>query len=145
MWDESKHPRDDKGKFVDVYKLSTKELLELGDDLDVEMPDNDNLDVYRARVKEALERKGLQQGGVGGTISLTKQEWAQYYKIIGDEQHGDFVYHTTNNERWVRLDRKIVVDDNEFIKPTIKKVLEFPDNDSMNLQLNVLSRRGVIK
>ncbi len=145
MWDESKHPRDDKGKFVDVYKLSTKELLELGDDLDVEMPDNDNLDVYRARVKEALERKGLQQGGVGGTISLTKQEWAQYYKIIGDEQHGDFVYRTPEGGRAVRLESKIVFDNGSFISPRIKKVYRFNTNDELNDAVIKLRDEGYIQ
>lgn len=91
------------------------------------------------------EKKRLQSDGKSGKISLSKQEWAQYYKIIGDEQHGDFVYHTKNNERWVRLEHKLIVDDNEYMSPTVKKVYVFPDNDSMNDVLNILARKGTIK
>lgn len=91
------------------------------------------------------DEKDLQENGKSSNIKLSKQEWAQYYKIIGDEQHGDFVYHTKNNERWVRLEHKLIVDDNEYMSPTVKKVYVFPDNDSMNDVLNILARKGTIK
>lgn len=102
----------------------------------------DNLDVIKAKVEE---KKRLQSDRESGKINLSKQEWAQYYKIIGDEQHGDFVYHTKNNERWVRLEHKLIVDDNEYMSPNVKKVYVFPDNDSMNDVLNILARKGTIK
>lgn len=75
----------------------------------------------------------------------TEQEWVQYYKIIGDEQHGDFVYHTETNERYVRLESKIVIDDNDFVSPKVKEVIAFDNNDLLNDALNQIARRGIIK
>ena len=126
-WNESEHPRDDDGKFTDGN----------GSRWTTSKRDYSNV--------QGEEKKRLQSDSGSGKISLSKQEWAQYYKIIGDEQHGDFVYHTKNNERWVRLENKLIVDDNEYMSPTVKKVYVFPDNDSMNDVLNILARKGTIK
>lgn len=156
-FDESKHPRDDDGKFTDgngspwttskrdysnVQGGEAQRVFDEAKQLGIDTKGIDNLDVIKAKVEE---KKRLQSDGKSGKISLSKQEWAQYYKIIGDEQHGDFVYHTKNNERWVRLEHKLIVDDNEYMSPTVKKVYVFPDNDSMNDVLNILARKGTIK
>lgn len=156
-FDESKHPRDDDGKFTDgngsrwttskrdYSNVQTGEAQRVFDEakqLGVDTKGIDNLDVIKAKVEE---KKRLQSDSGSGKISLSKQEWAQYYKIIGDEQHGDFVYHSDDNERWVRLDHKLVVDDNEYMTPTVKRVYTYPDNDSMNDVLNILARKGTIK
>jgi len=125
-FDESKHPRDDDGKFTDGN----------GSEWTTSKRDYSNV-----RSKENV----LQSNKDLGKIELSQQEWAQYYKIIGDEQHGDFVYHSDDNERWVRLDHKLVVDDNEYMTPTVKRVYTYPDNDSMNDVLNILARKGTIK
>lgn len=136
-WDESKHPRDDdNGRFVDVDKMSTKELLEFGNKLGVEMPENENFDVYKARIKEALESNDLQCGNKGDTINLTKQEWAQYYKIIADELHGDFVYRTSNNGRMIPLGNKLLLDNGNFEKPIIHKIIVFRNSDLMYDYIN---------
>lgn len=55
------------------------------------------------------------------------------------------MYHASETERWIRLDHKIVIDNNEFGTTTILRVLVFPDNDSMNDLLNLLSEGGIIK
>lgn len=156
-FDESKHPRDDDGKFTDgngsrwttskrdysnVQGGEAQRVFDEAKQLGVDTKGIDNLDVIKAKVEE---KKRLQSDSGSGKISLSKQEWAQYYKIIGDEQHGGFVYHTKNNERWVRLEHKLIVDDNEYMSPTVKKVYIFPDNDSMNDVLNILARKGTIK
>ena len=156
-FDESKHPRDDDGKFTDgngsqwttskrdysnVQGGEAQRVFDEAKQLGIDTKGIDNLDVIKAKVEE---KKRLQSDGKSGKISLSKQEWAQYYKIIGDEQHGDFVYHTKNNERWVRLEHKLIVDDNEYMSPIVKKVYVFPDNDSMNDVLNILARKGTIK
>lgn len=139
-FDESKHPRDDKGRFVDVYKMSAQEVIALGKSLGVEWSKSNNMIEYRAKVKLALQREQSRD-----KINLSKQEWAQYYEIIGKAKHGEFVYHASETERWIRLDHKIVIDNNEFGTTTILRVLVFPDNDSMNDLLNLLSEGGIIK
>lgn len=128
-WNESEHPRDDDGKFTDGTGGGRTQWI-------TSKRDFSNVQA---------DAKDLHESGKSGNIKLSKQEWAQYYKIIGDERHGDFVYHTKNNERWVRLEHKLIVDDNEYMSPTVKKVYVFPDNDSMNDVLNILARKGTIK
>lgn len=128
-WNESEHPRDDDGKFTDGTGGGRTQWI------------TSKRDFSNVQADE----KDLHESGKSGNIKLSKQEWAQYYKIIGDERHGDFVYHTKNNERWVRLEHKLIVDDNEYMSPTVKKVYFFPDNDSMNDVLNILARKGTIK
>lgn len=129
-WNESEHPRDDDGKFTDETGGGGKTQW---------------ITSKRDYSNVQADEKDLQENGKSSNIKPSKQEWAQYYKIIGDEQHGDFVYHTKNNERWVRLEHKLIVDDNEYMSPTVKKVYVFPDNDSMNDVLNILARKGMIK
>lgn len=91
------------------------------------------------------DEKDLQENGKSSNTKLSKQEWGQYYKIIGDEQHGDFVCHTETNERYVRLESKIVIDDNDFVSPKVKEVIAFDNNDLLNDALNQIARRGIIK
>lgn len=45
-----------------------------------------------------FSENGLSSHGKDDKINLTKQEWAQYYKMLGDEQHGNFVHRT--KKRW---------------------------------------------
>lgn len=128
-WNESEHPRDDDGKFTDgTGGGRTQWITSKRDFSNVQANEND-----------------LQENGKSSNIKLSKQEWAQYYKIIGDEQHGDFVYHTETNERYVRLESKIVIDDNDFVSPKVKEVIAFDNNDLLNDALNQIARRGIIK
>ena len=92
-----------------------------------------------------FSKNGLSSGGKGDKINLTKQEWAQYYKMLGDEQHGDFVYRTKNGGRCVRLQSKIIIDNGDFIAPTVIGVIEFASNDELNIMLNKLAAEGIIR
>lgn len=92
-----------------------------------------------------FSKNGLPSGGKGDKINLTKQEWAQYYKMLGDEQHGDFVYRTKNGGRCVRLQSKIIIDNGDFIAPTVIGVIEFASNDELNIMLNKLAAEGIIR
>ena len=157
-FDESKHPRDDDGKFTDgngsrwttskrdysnVQGGEAQRVFDEAKQLGIDTKGIDNLDVIKAKVEE---KKRLQSDGESGKISLSKQEWAQYYKIIGDEQHGDFVYHSdVDGERYVRLENKIVIDNSDFLSPQVKRVIAFASNDLMNDALNLIVRKGVIK
>lgn len=92
-----------------------------------------------------FSENGLPSSGKGDKINLTKQEWAQYYKTLGDEQHGNFVYRNEGGSRFVRLPNKIVIDNGDFIKPKVIRVLMFPQEEEMDTMLNILAAKGVIK
>ncbi len=66
-------------------------------------------------------------------------------KIIGDEQHGDFVYHTQDGGRAVRLENEIVFDDGDFENPTVKDTYQFANNEEMNYALSYWARKGVLR
>ncbi len=126
-WNESEHPRDGDGKFTDGNKtrwITTKR-------------DYSNV--------QGGEGKHLRSDGESGTINLTKQEWAQYYKVLGDEQYGGFVYHTYDGGRAVRLENKVIFDNGSFEKPKIKKIYCFESNETMNDALNYWFAKGVIR
>lgn len=91
------------------------------------------------------EKKRLQSDSGSGKISLSKQEWAQYYKIIGDEQHGNFVYHIGKIGRAVRLGNKMIFDNGSFENPKVTKIVEFPSNDAMNDVFSYFAERGDIE
>lgn len=118
-WNECEHPRDDDGKFTDGN----------GSRWTTSKRDYSNV--------QGEEKKRLQSDSGSGKISLSKQEWAQYYKIIGDEQHGDFVYHTQDGGRAVRLENKIVLDNGSFENPQVSNIIEFTNNDLMNDTINL--------
>lgn len=92
-----------------------------------------------------FSENGLPSSGKGDKINLTKQEWAQYYKMLGDEQHGDFVYRTKSGGRCVRLQSKIIIDNGDFIAPAVTGVIEFASNDELNIMLNKLAAEGIIQ
>lgn len=126
-WNESEHPRDDDGKFTDGN----------GSRWTTSKRDYSNV--------QGEEKKRLQSDSGSGKISLSKQEWAQYYKIIGGEQHGDFVYHTQDGGRAVRLENKIVFDDGDFENPTVKDTYQFANNEEMNYAFSYWARKGVLR
>lgn len=138
-FDENKHPRDDGGKFTDGNGGEAQRVFDEAKQLGIDTKGIDNLDVIKAKVEE---KKRLQSNGKSDKISLSKQEWAQYYKIIGDEQHGDFVYHIGKGGRAVRLGNKMVFDNGSFEKPKVTQVVEFPSNDAMNDAFSYFAERG---
>ena len=85
-----------------------------------------------------FSENGLSSGGKGDNINLTKQEWAQYYHFVNDPQNKGAVFKRRNGERLVRLENKIVVDDGD----SVRRVMVFPNNDSMNDLINEMLDRG---
>lgn len=66
-------------------------------------------------------------------------------KIIGDEQHGDFVYHTQDGGRAVILGNKLVFDNGSFEKPIVNNVLAFFDDVTISSTIDYINRMGYIK
>ena len=128
-WNECEHPRDDDGKFTDGTGGGRTQWI------------TSKRDFSNVQAGE----KDLQENGKSSNIKLSKQEWAQYYKIIGDEQHGDFVYHTQDGGRAVRLENKIVFDDGDFENPTVKDTYQFANNEEMNYAFSYWERKGVLR
>lgn len=141
-FEESKHPRDNGGKFTDKGGGNSgageaKRIFELAEKLGIEYNKNTNYQTIKARVEQAQKAKRKE-------ASLSKQEWAQYYKALGDEKHGNFVFKTKSGQRVVRLDDKIVIDNGDFENPRIQNIWHFRNSDAMDDLLNDLVIEGVI-
>lgn len=99
-FDESKHPRDDDGKFTDKgggYRQNASYSEILGKD-----------------------------------IQLTKQEYARYYEKVGQIKAGLLNAKVANNgQRMIILDNKVIFDNNQFINPRIKYVIEFETEEDL--------------
>lgn len=74
-------------------------------------------------------------------IQLSKQEWAQYYRMIDNPQNKGAIFKAWNGKRLVRLNNKIVFDDGE----NVSRVLVFPNNDTMNDFINEMLDRGSLQ
>lgn len=81
----------------------------------------------------------MSSSGKDDKINLTKQEWEQYYRFVNDPQNKGTVFKGHNGERIVRLENKIVVDDGDS---SVRRVMVFPNNDSMNDLINEMLDRG---
>ena len=82
------------------------------------------------------------------TAKITKQEWAIYYKIIGDEQHGDFIYRTKFGQRAVRVETdnsyKIFIDNGEYDNARVLAVYSFASSDDVSDTIDYMRTIGVI-
>lgn len=55
---------------------------------------------------------------------LSKKEWAQWYKAIGDIKRGMYV-HRKNGKKYIIIGNKIVITSGTYESPKAEKVIEF--------------------
>ena len=77
--------------------------------------------------------------------SLSKVEWAKYYKALGEMKAGTLrTRYFGNGARIVVVDNKIILDNGKYITPKVKAVLEFETEDKLVDYFNKMEREGVI-
>lgn len=107
-WNESNHPRDDDGKFTDKNDTSAHFgtiIPGKGESVDW----NTESDKSQKRVPRD---------------ALTKKEWAQFYKAIGDIQKGDFVV-KVGNKKVIQIGKKMLYVSGTYVNPRVERVKEF--------------------
>lgn len=64
--------------------------------------------------------------------SLSKSEWAEYYKKLGEMKSGTLqTRQNMNGERIVIIDKKIVVDNGKYVSPRVKAVYAFANEERL--------------
>lgn len=78
--------------------------------------------------------------------SLTKAEWAEYYKKLGEIKAGTLkTRRTKNGGRLIVIDKKVVIDNGKFMNPKVKSVQEFASSELLRIHLNEIDAGGDIK
>ena len=109
MFDESKHPRDSDGKFTNKEGGASKKatLNDIGNTI-----------------------KGNRAKQKSPEISLSKKEWAMWYRALGDIKRGMYVP-KRNGKKLIVIGNKIVFTSGTYTSPRAEKVLEFDDWDDL--------------
>lgn len=155
IFDENKHPRDGDGKFTDGNGAGEK------------VKPYDSRDKFgnmvRAlpkKVRDALDKnvKTLEQeqrqelakeaATVVKTkdITLTKGQWARYYKTLGEIQAGLYKpMRTPDGGNAILIDNMLVLDNGSFLQPKIRSIVVAKNEQYMLDYLEVCRTIGVLK
>lgn len=73
-------------------------------------------------------------------VSLSKQEWAKYYKKLGEIKAGNaYAEVTDKGNRMVVIDNNLIFDNNSYVSPRVKKIFKFNTEEELTKYLK--SRR----
>ena len=65
-------------------------------------------------------------------IVLTKKEWAMWYNAIGEIKRGMYCP-ICRGKKYIQIGNKIIVTSGTYTKPNADAVLEFSDNEKINV------------
>lgn len=103
-WQEEKHPRDEDGKFTE--KGTGKQFRQ------------------NASYGEILK--------ADNKVTLTKQEWANYYKTIGEIKAGLLAKRYSQSGRhYIIIGSKVIFDNDNFENPRVYEVVKFKSEDAL--------------
>ena len=71
--------------------------------------------------------------------TLTQKEWAIWYKFLGDERHGDYVF-TCDGKKYIQIGNKIIISSGTFKKPKVEYVLAY-ENEAEATEEYMLIRK----
>lgn len=109
-FDESKHPRDEQGRFTEKQQEAAK--------------------VYDSRFASGVRG--------GNKTTLTKQEFAQWYDKLGEIKRGGFVDKRKNGDTYIKIGNKIAVTGGSYEKPILRRVFEFHNEEELFKKLQEL-------
>lgn len=133
MFEESKHPRDKDGKFTTKGNEGNKEYRQ-------------NTSYNEILKKQKLEDKfNSELPGKPNKSSLTKQEWALWYKAVAENKKlGYWVEELPNGGAVLKVENnnshKLVITSGPFEKPKVDVVYSFSNSDEMNDYIEVLKK-----
>ena len=69
--------------------------------------------------------------------SLSKSEWAEYYKKLGEMKSGTLQTRTFGNgTRFIVVNKKVILDNGKYVSPKVRAVIEFSDENELYDYLN---------
>lgn len=111
--------------------------------------DGNDADLFAEREfkQEQLTRKVEGRAPLKRDIyaSLSKSEWAEYYKKLGEMKSGALQTRMFGNgTRIVVVNKKVILDNGKYVSPKVKAVIEFETEEKLADYLNKMERKGEI-
>jgi hypothetical protein len=85
----------------------------------------------------------LKKENISSNATLTRNEFAMWYKKIGEIESGGYVDTLENGNMLVRVNNKIAITSGTYEDPKLIRVIEFSDEDSLSDYIEYM--RGKIK
>lgn len=155
IFDENKHPRDGDGKFTDGNGTGEKvkpydsrdKLGNMVRALPKKVRDALDKDV-KTFEQEQRQELAKEAATVVKTkdITLTKGQWARYYKTLGEIQAGLYKpMRTPDGGNAILIDNMLVLDNGSFLQPKIRSIVVAKNEQYMLDYLEVCRTIGVLK
>lgn len=154
-FDENKHPRDSDGKFTDGNgageKVKPYDSRDKFGNMVRALPKKvrDALD-KDVKTLEQEQRKELDKEAVtvvkAKDITLTKSQWARYYKTLGEIQAG--LYNPIKIPKGgnaILIDNILIFDNGSFISPKVKSIIRVANEESLRDIVDDLLDTGVLE
>lgn len=154
-FDENKHPRDSDGKFTDGNgageKVKPYDSRDKFGNMVRALPKKvrDALD-KDVKTLEREQRKELAKETVtvvkAKDVTLTKSQWARYYKTLGEIQAGLYnPMQTFDGGNAILIDNMLILDNGSFISPKVKTIIKVANEESLRDIVDDLLDTGVLE
>lgn len=154
-FDESKHPRDSDGKFTDGNgageKVKPYDSRDTFGNIVRSLPQKvrDALD-KSVKTLEQEQRREVAKEPVtvvkAKDVTLTKSQWARYYKTLGEIQAGLYnPMQTFDGGNAILIDNMLILDNGSFIGPKVKTIIKVANEESLRDIVDDLLDTGVLE
>lgn len=154
-FDKSKHPRDSDGKFTDGNgageKVKPYDSRDTFGNIVRSLPQKvrDALD-KSVKTLEQEQRREVAKEPVtvvkAKDVTLTKSQWARYYKTLGEIQAGLYnPMQTFDGGNAILIDNMLILDNGSFISPKVKTIIKVDDEAMLRDVVDNLVKAGVLE
>lgn len=154
-FDESKHPRDSDGKFTDGNgageKVKPYDSRDTFGNIVRSLPQKvrDALD-KSVKTLEQEQRREVAEEPVtvvkAKDVTLSKSQWARYYKTLGEIQAGLYnPMQTFDGGNAILIDNMLILDNGSFISPKVKSIIKVANEESLRDIVDDLLDTGVLE
>lgn len=154
-FDESKHPRDSDGKFTDGNgagaKVKPYDSRDKFGNIVRSLPQKvrDALDKSVKTLEQEQRRevaKELVTVVKAKDVTLSKSQWARYYKTLGEIQAGLYnPMQTFDGGNAILIDNMLILDNGSFISPKVRSIVVAKNEQYLLDYLEVCRTIGVLK
>lgn len=153
QFDESKHPRDKDGKFTDGNGTGKKayDSQDKFGNMVRELPQGAR-DAIDKKIEQLEQEQRIELPKAPVTVvkakdvTLTKSQWARYYKTLGEIQAGLYnPMQTLDGGNAILIDNMLILDNGSFISPRVKTIIKVDDEEMLRDVVNDLLNAGVLE
>jgi hypothetical protein len=153
QFDESKHPRADDGKFTDGNGTGKKayDSQDKFGNMVRELPQGAR-DAIDKKIEQLEQEQRIELPKAPVTVvkakdvTLTKSQWARYYKTLGEIQAGLYnPMQTLDGGNAILIDNMLILDNGSFISPRVKSIIVAKNEQYLLDYLEVCRTIGVLK